>query len=137
MKKIILLFISIITIGLTSVSCNKDDDNNSTATIEGKWIPSKEGETEATLTDYEHTAGCNKDYMIISSGGQISFYSYDNESGTCSESIDTGTWIRNGNTITISYEGVVVLETEIINLTSSELKTKDTADGFITVFTRG
>lgn len=135
MKKIIVLFVSIITIGLTSVSCNKDDDNN--VSIEGKWVLSKEGETESTLTDYEHTLGCDKDYMVIAAGGQIIFYSYDNESGTCSENIETGTWIKNGNIVSISFGGIVVLETEIINLTNTELKTKDTEDGYITVFSRG
>lgn len=135
MKKNIVLFVSIITIGLNSVSCNKDDDNN--VSIEGKWVLSEEGETESTLTDYEHTLGCEKDYMVIASGGQIIFYSYDNESGTCSENIETGTWIKNGNIVSISFGGIIVLETEIINLTNTELKTKDTEDGYITVFSRG
>ena len=136
MKKITLLFVSIITIGLTSVSCNKDDDN-STPAIEGKWIFSKEGETELTLTDYEHTIGCNKDYMVIAAGGQITFYSYDKEGSSCIESIETATWKREGNTITVNYGGEDIFETEIINLTNAELKTKDTEDGYFTVFTRG
>lgn len=136
MKKTIVLFVSIVTIGLISVSCNKDDDNNNLS-IEGKWILFKEGETESTLIDYEHTPGCNKDYMVIEAGGQIRFYTYDNENGACSENIDTGTWLKNGTIVSISYGGVVVLETEIITLTNKELRIRDTEDGYITVFTRG
>ncbi len=135
MKKIVILLVSIISIGLVALSCNKDDDGN--ASIEGKWIFSKEGYTGDMLTDYEHTAGCNKDYLVVTSGGQISFFSYEKVSSACSESIDTGTWVKNGNTISISFGGVVVIEAEIINLTNSELKIRDTEDGYITVFTRG
>jgi hypothetical protein len=139
MKKITLLFLSIITIGFTTISCNKDDDEKATAALEGKWILSKEGETEATLSDYEHTAGCNKDYIVISSDGKITDYYYYKigSSSTCSEEISIGTWVRNGNKIKVSNNSEVILETEIINLTSSELKTKDTDDSYITVFTRG
>jgi len=137
MKRITLLFVSIITIGLTSVSCNKDDDDN-TAAIEGKWVFSKEGDTEATLIDWNHTVGCNKDYMVIEPGGQITFYYYDKDDGTCIEDKEIATWVRTGNTISITSSGIQILETEIINLTNSELKTKDTdVDGSITVFTRG
>lgn len=139
MKKIIILLVSIITISLVAVSCNKDDNDNDL--IDGKWIFSKVGYEGYTggdmLTDYEHTAGCNKDYLVVTSGGQISFFSYEKEGSVCSESIDTGTWVKNGNTISISFGGVVFLEAEIINLTNSELKIRDIEDGYITVFTRG
>ena len=140
MKKITLLFISIITIGLTSVSCNKDDDEK-TAAIEGKWIFSKEGDTEATLSDWEHTTGCDKDYMVIESGGKISFYIFEKEGSSCIPEIETGIWVRNGNKVTITFDEVEIYEIEIANLTNSELKTKDINpegdDGYITVFTRG
>ena len=140
MKKITLLFISIITIGLTYVSCNKDDDEK-TAAIEGKWIFSKEGETESTLADYEHTVGCDKDYIVISSDGKITSYSYGKEGSSCIQEVYTGNWVRNGNKVTITYDEDEIYEIEIANLTNSELKTKDINpegdDGYITVFTRG
>jgi hypothetical protein len=141
MKKITILFVSVMSLGLALTSCNKDDDSSSSssASLEGKWIYSKEGVVVSgneMLVDYSgNESGCTKDYTLINANGTLTDVDYDSFDTPCEVFTDNGTWTRSGNTVTVTFGGVASV-TEILTLTSSELKIKD-AEGGITVFTRG
>ena len=134
---------AVLVAGLTMVSCSGDDDNGSSASLEGKWIPIKEGVSaggQEQFLDYEHAEGCDQDYIEFLSGGTVNdVYYYGSE---CTEEVDEGTWVREGNTITTTYGGDAY-SAEIINLSDTELKVGETytMEGvemmYVTVFTKG
>ncbi len=138
MKKLLVL-VSLLAIGLSS--CSKDDDSSgSSAALEGKWIFSKEGAIvggNEMLIDYTgNEAGCTKDYSIIKSNGTIEDVDFDSFNSPCEMFVDNYSWSRSGNTLTVG-EGADSSVFEILVLTSTELKIKETTSGDITVFVRG
>lgn len=129
MKNLKIVLLSVLTLGLTLTSCSDDDkkDNNTSAALEGKWVYAKEGvggNGQEILTDYEHTAGCNKDYMEITSTTVKDVW-YDKNGTECEEGSDTVAYTRNGNTITVTEGGETYTST-IEKLTSTELRITDT-----------
>jgi len=141
MKKVSILFVSALALGMVFTSCNKDEDSSSTpaASLEGKWNFSKDGGIvggQEVLVDYDgNEAGCTKDYIMINTNGTITSVDYDSFDAPCELFTDSMTWTRSGNIITVT-DGVDVYTQEILSLTSTELKVKD-AEGYITLFTRG
>lgn len=142
MKKITILFASALVLGLSLASCNKDDDSSSSsssASLEGKWNFSKEDivvDANEVLEDYSgNESGCSKDYIMINTNGTISSVDYDSFNSPCEVFTDNGTWVRSGNSLSVTLGGET-FTSEILTLTSSELKVRD-FDGEITVFTRG
>ena len=139
MKKLALLFVAVLAVGVTS--CSKDDDAGQAA-LEGKWEITKEGgiiQGQEVLTNYQHAAGCNKDFTMISATTLID---HEFEGTDCFESTYTSAYTRSGNTITITVDGVAYTGT-IIQLDNSTLKIKGqemTEGGItysdITVYTR-
>lgn len=123
MKKLILLFVACVS--LTSIiSCSNDDDNSS-ASLLGKWEYSKEGfgaNGIEELTDYEHTPGCNKDYVEITAN-QVSDYSYFDSGTGCTEDVYITPYTRNGNSITVGT-GADTSTGTIVSLTNTTLKVK-------------
>lgn len=138
MKKVSILFVSALVLGMTFTSCSKDDDNSTPASLEGKWNFSKMGAmagTQEVLVDYQgNEAGCSKDYINLAADGAITDVDYDSTDSPCEAFTSTGTFTKTATTITVTIDGSS--ETvQILSLTSSELKVKD-ADGMITLFTR-
>lgn len=137
MKKITVLFVSVLTIVLAISSCSKDDDN-APASIEGKWNFSKVGGVVAgheMLADYPNQSGCSKDNINLKSDGTFFSEDYDSSNTPCEKSTEAGVYTKTSTTLSINVGGST--ETiEILSLTSSELKVKDT-NGMITLFTRG
>ncbi|MEE1896918.1 hypothetical protein GN157_07515 [Flavobacterium rakeshii] len=132
-----------LVVGFSMVSCSGDDDNGSSGSIEGKWIPVKEGVTangQEQFFDYEHTEGCDQDYIEFLSGGAVNDVYYYGSS--CTEEIDEGTWVKEGNTITATY-GDESFTAEIITLTDTELRLGETQSmggvqaTYVTVYTKG
>ncbi len=141
MKNFKILFLSVVAAGLTLTSCNKDDDKNN-ASIEGKWTFSQEGLSQGNnevLSNYEHAEGCNKDFVEFIEGGSYKDVSYFGSD--CTVTTETGTWSRNGNTLTATIDGETN-SAEIVNLTDNELKLRvsEVIEGqtfnYVTVFTR-
>ncbi len=140
MKKLAILFIAL-TASLTS--CNNDDDATTTAELQGKWIYSQEGSIlngQEVLTNYDHETGCPKDFVMISA---TTFVDHEFEGADCLESTDTKTYTRNGNTITVTQDGMTYTG-EITQLTNSTLKITREISGIegqalklITIFTKG
>lgn len=134
MKKINLLFLSLLSLA-TITSCSNDDDNSS-ASIEAKWELYQEGETLSTLETINNS--CGLEVLEIKSGGTFKitgYYSSDvtinaaknvaENKSTCHEYTEEGTWSKKDNKLTVK-NGDDINEFEIIELTDSSLKLKET-----------
>ena len=139
MKKFALLFVAVLTAGLTS--CSKDDDN-AQASLVGKWEYSKEGVSVngiEQLENYDHSTGCDKDFSMITATAIID---HTFEGSGCTEFLDNYTYTRSGNTITVTDDEGGVQPFQILQLDNSTLKTKTsvsiqgTTFDYITVYTR-
>lgn len=106
MKRIITLGV----LGLLSISCSRDNDDNGTInkeTIVGKWIPVKEtfnGKVEI----HSHECSNKKDYMEFyadETGEVVEYNSKCYESGR-----NTFTYHIKGNKLYTSVDGVVVIK---------------------------
>jgi hypothetical protein len=144
MKKLSILFLSVLALGMTVVSCSKDDDNEAAASIEGKWNVSKMSITGLGLPaqeidNPENAPGCNKNYLEIKTGGVAIEGTY--EGTACKLSTVTGTWVKDGNKITIKL-GADTEVFDVVSVTSSgmTLGTTYTESGITmtvnTIFTR-
>lgn len=138
MKKIALLLVTIISIGLATVSCSKKDSETS---IEGKWIIIQEGKIvngQELLNAHVNEATCEKDNTVFSSGGGAKDYDYRKLNGVCKEEITSYSYSRNGNELKINYSSGEVTGT-ILNLTDTELKVSAVSNGItsVAVFTKG
>ena len=123
-KKIILL-LPVIFLGLSSCSKSDPTPENVTISLEGKWQYTKVGtitNNQEILMDYQHTAGCTKDYIEILAGGILKSHEFNNPN--CQETINTGTWTKNINSITVTYPNQPTLYGEILELTNTTLKEK-------------
>lgn len=138
MKKVLFLLVSTLVLGLTS--CNKDDDSSS-GSVEGKWAYSQEGSIvsgQEVLYAYENDCDTQKDYVEIVSGGTASEHYFDS---SCEEDVTSGTWAKDGNSLTLNIDGSEQTA-EILTLDGSTLKVKYTYtyDGteynWVTVMTR-
>ena len=137
MKKIILLFIYVLSLVFAFSSCSDDSDSPEPAAIEGKWNFNKMSVTINGITspevDYEgNEPGCLKDYLEFIPGGVLNEGDYFGSE--CSLDIITDTWVKNGNTITITSEGIVI-PLEVVSLTSSALVVKysESQDGMTVI----
>ena len=120
MKKIIVLFVTLVSLSAIT-SCSNDDDSNS-GSLEGKWEFSKYGYSLAGqefLFDYEHTSGCTKDYIVFTSNTTTN-HSFSDIGSGCVEDIDNATYTRNGNVLT-SNTGETI---EIVSISTTTLKFK-------------
>jgi hypothetical protein len=144
MKKIKFVLFSVLALGLTAVSCGDDDSSSTSASLEGKWVYAKEGvaaQGQEVLQDYQHTAGCEKDYMLISSTTVKDVW-FNNDGEGCEEDSETSNYTRSGNTISI-VEGGVTNTATIEKVTATELKISETETlngttvKYVTTFTKG
>jgi hypothetical protein len=136
-KKVIILFVSALVLGMTFASCSNDDDSPAPASVEGKWNFSKMSETVNGVTsseeDYDgNEPGCVKDYIEFKAGGVFNESDYFDLGSGCELDLTIGTWSKSGNIITITLEGVVT-SVEVVSVSSSVLKVKfSETDGGIT-----
>lgn len=140
MKNRSIVFTLALGIGLFLSGCSSDNNGGSTlAPLTGKWNFSKIGTTIAgqeVLTDPpQNESGCYKDYLEFHSDNTVTAGNYDSGSSPCALTTQSGTYVRTDNHITTVIDGTNVSE-EILNLTLTELKVKDTS-GAIAVFVRG
>lgn len=139
MKKPNLLLGLMLSIGLLSASCSKDDNEGQTlAPITGKWDMSKVGTTVGgveTLVDApQNETGCERDFMELKLDNTVVEGDYDSTIAPCAISTDQGIYSRSHNNLTRVVEGSTKTQ-DIINLTLSELKLRDAA-GNIEVYIR-
>lgn len=127
MKKLCVLFLSIVTLGLTVSSCSHDDDQDTTS-IEGKWEITKIGVIiggQETLADYVNQNNCTIPTIEYKTDGTFIDITSDYWDSQCSTYQETGTWKKDGSTLTLKYEDDDE-KLEIMELTNSTLKVKMT-----------
>lgn len=144
MKKISILLVAFVALAINS--CSSDDNQNNTASVAGKWEYTQTGSVingAEVLEAYNHTSGCNKDYIEFKSNGTFDDVWYSNGASGCTSANDPGTWTQNGETLTTIYPGQEASVGEILVLNDTTLKVRfvDTSEGttetYITVLTRG
>jgi hypothetical protein len=125
MKRIFLLFVSVALVGTSLISCSSDDNGGSSGDLVGKWYPEKSVYTfmgQNMDEPHEHLCPSKKDYVEFKSNG--TFLAVDHEED-CQAYEDEGTWVKNGNELTITGDGETGTVT-IVSLTSSKLVVKTT-----------
>ena len=131
MKKLSILFLSVLALGLSVSSCNSDDDNGGVSgSIEGKWEASEFGvivNGKETLQPVVEPGGCAKSITEFSKDGKfIDTYS-EYANSKCSSYTDNGTYTVSEGKLKLKYEGETEEDvSEIVELTATKLKTKVT-----------
>ena len=129
MKKITILFLSVLTLGLSVASCSNDDDNDGgSASIEGKWELSQEGAIvgdKEMLVDAEN-GSCDNDTYEFTNDGKFKLTEYYSNEGNCEAETENGTWTKNGNTLTIKYTGDSEGDTYQTEISGNKIKLKET-----------
>jgi hypothetical protein len=124
MKKLTIVFISVIALSLTLSSFKKVGITE--VTVIGKWKYYQEGKKirEAELLfSYEHEERCGKDYVEFFEDGKVNdvfYYGTDN----CEVSIDSGIWKKEENNLIIEfpYAGKEKAETLLLDATTLKIK---------------
>ncbi|MCV2486215.1 lipocalin family protein [Flavobacterium sp. SH_e] len=127
MKKLSILFVSVLTLGLTAVSCSSDDDNKN-ASIEGKWEVTHQGviiNGQEVLQPYDNEGGCEIPSMTFTSDAKFVDVTSEFWDSECSTYTEDGTWKKDGNTLTLKYSDEEV-KVDILELSGSTLKVKST-----------
>lgn len=136
MKKLSILFLSVMTLGLSVASCSSDDDDNNGGSIEGKWQLSEVGvffNGEEALEPATND-GCDNDIMEFKTDGKFidSYSEFTNDK--CTAYTQEGTWTKDGSTLTKKYASDDEEKLEVAELTGSKLKLKFTySEGGITI----
>ncbi|OXA96305.1 lipocalin-like domain-containing protein [Flavobacterium hercynium] len=125
MKKLSILFVSVLTLGLAVTSCSSDDDD---ASIVGKWTPVKMGSVvngKEILVDYPKEGTCDSDVTEFTADGKFTDISYESNEGKCEASTDKGSYTYKDKTLSTTYEGdTEVNSVEVTELSGSTLKIK-------------
>lgn len=130
MKKVILVFVSILILGSVFTSCTKEGGNGPVdmSLIKGKWNFNKSTATSSGFTIpyttpyFKNEDGCNKDYVEVLSGGIVKYGDY---SLNCVFLGKDGTWTQSENTVTINVTGTSFNGTfNVTSLTETELVLK-------------
>lgn len=126
MKKLSILFASVLTLGLAVTSCSSDDDNN--GSIEGKWAPVKMGSVvngQEILVNIPNEGKCDSDIIEFTSDAKFTDITYEFNNNKCESSTDKGTWSLKDKTLTTIYDGDTESNAfEVLELTKSTLKLK-------------
>ncbi|MBL0735656.1 lipocalin family protein [Flavobacterium sp. GN10] len=126
MKKLSIFFVSVLALGLTTVSCSSDDDK---ASIEGKWEASQEGtivDGKEIMAPIVNEGGCSKGFLEIQAGGKVIDHYSEYSNSKCEDYNDNGTWTRTDNKITFKYGTDSGDTGEILVLDKNTLKIKYT-----------
>ncbi|MET3027110.1 lipocalin family protein [Flavobacterium sp. UW10123] len=126
MKKLSIFFVSVLALGLTTVSCSSDDDK---ASIEGKWEAYQDGtivDGKEQLTPITNEGGCSKGFLEIQEGGKVIDHYSEYSNSKCEEYNDIGTWTKTDNKITFKYGDDSGDTGEILVLDKNTLKIKYT-----------
>jgi Lipocalin-like domain len=125
MKNRIILFVSLLVLGLNLTSCGDDDRPSTSGDIVAKWEWYKVGDKDdgsEYLELYEHQVGCTKDNVEFSSNGNYIDSSYFDG---CESDSYSGTYTKSGNVLTVN-DGFDLTTYTIKELSSSTLKVYET-----------
>ena len=129
MKKLAITFVSIMALGLVLSSFSKIDTEE--VSLVGKWKYYQEGKKVSKaelLYSYEHEERCGMDYVEFFDDGKLNdvyYYGTNN----CEVSVDTGTWVKEENSLIITFPFAGEEKGEIILLDATTLKVKAQVEG--------
>ncbi|MDQ5930767.1 MAG: hypothetical protein QG594_2556 [Bacteroidota bacterium] len=140
MKKISVLLLAVLTLGLTMVSCTKDDVQ---ASVEGKWSYDSAtgtvngvaiGDIPGGYIGQVNTPGCTKNTIELKTGGVIEGLTY---AGTnCTVTKGAGTWTKDGDNLSFVINGETQNYTiESVTDTTLKIKTTQTISGSVITLT--
>lgn len=124
MKKLVFLLAAAFMVSLSFTSCGSDDDS-STGSIEGKWFfetlkVSVNGNVVQEGPYDENVPTCSKNYIEFLNSGVCNSAEYYLEDTTCNVDITSGSWIKEGNKLSvISDDEVQVFK--VVNVSSNKL----------------
>lgn len=126
MKRISILLVSVLILGISFSSCSDDISGPVDMNlIAGKWLFNKSTATSNGITIpysttyFKNEDGCEKDYIDILKGGNVT---NGNFAPDCALTVKAGTWSESGNTITITVTGTSFDGTfNVVSLSSNEL----------------
>ena len=133
MKNGIKLFALLLSLGLVSTSCNDDDNEGERlAPLAAKWNISQVGTTvngEEVLVDApQNESGCDRDYLDLNTDNTLEEGDYDSTLAPCAIYTKAGIYSRSHNNLTTVVDGVSTTR-DIVNLTLTELKLRDSSGG--------
>ncbi|GEC79847.1 lipocalin family protein [Flavobacterium aquatile] len=123
MKNRILLFLSVLVLGLNLTSCGDDDGPSTSGEIVGKWELYKMGsliDGDEELYLHQHVTGCTKDYIEFKSDGTLERKRY----GVVCQEVESnsGIYVKTGNNIQTTFGGSTPTSGKIKELSDSTLK---------------
>ena len=121
-------------IGLTFISCGEKKDSN--FLLEGKWVYFQKGiesNNVAVLETYLHEPQCGKNYVEFLEDGKVNEgkYTYDEN---CELEVDSGTWFKKNDKITIFFPKAGTETAEIITLDETTLKVKAKVNNEVIIY---
>ena len=135
MKKLSILLLSALALGITTTSCTKDDDNKSaSASIVGKWTINSYTITNSTGTSevrsYDPDPTCtDKSFYDLKTGNTMNEHSVgDDSNNPCTAADYAGTYTFNNNILNITQPGSSLNYT-VVSMTSTKMITSKVAGG--------
>lgn len=130
--------LSITFLILQSCSSDNSDGNASTPQLVGKWEVFQVGEfppgtsinSSTPLMNFQFECSTKKDYYQFGSQGSFKAVTYNS---SCAEGGGIGTYTKTDNFISVYQNNVLQVTWEIIALTNSTLKIKETTPDHIMV----
>jgi hypothetical protein len=130
--------LSITFLILQSCSSDNSDGNASTPQLVGKWEVFQVGEfppgtsinSSTPLMNFQFECSIKKDYYQFGSQGSFKAVTYNS---SCAEGGGIGTYTKTDNFISVYQNNVLQVTWEIITLTNTTLKIKETTPDHIMV----
>lgn len=135
MKNRSILLALVLSIGLFATSCSNDDNDGETLIpVAGKWNITQVGTTvngqEFFVDPPQNESGCDKDYLDLNLDNSLTEGDYDSTISPCALTTNDGIYSRSHNDLTTVIDGVTTTK-DIVNLTLTELKLRDSNGGLI------
>lgn len=144
MKKLSILFLSVLTIGLISASCSSNDDNGNNdnsdkeALIVGNWELTKQGNIlngVQLLLPITKEGGCNNDVITYLENEKYTELQYEYENSKCKTYNNDGTWSKTDKILTSKDILGNITTYEILELSNTTLRLKRTKGNETSMYT--
>ncbi|WDF60349.1 lipocalin family protein [Flavobacterium sp. KACC 22758] len=126
MKKLSILFVSVLTLGLAVTSCSSDDDKE--GTLEGKWELTEVGAVLAgqEILQPATNEGCANDVVEFKADGNFVDSYSEFTDDKCKAYTQEGKWVKDGSSLSKTYGTNNTEKYEVAELTGNKLKLKET-----------
>lgn len=126
--KTVIIMTTVMLTGMLSISCNKDDDGSGEPSIVGTWLLTSgvnetfrdnvsEGRTNETIDADNFTR------VTLNADGTFTEFYSESYNGEVKTTTDKGTYVTDGNKLSVTYEGGDEADSVEFTLTETELTT--------------